>query len=458
MTTNSSVGIERYCREVVESVIGASASDAEKARAHYSPNNVRRLFLSPDGVSVQFFTTNQLKSKAFEPDKYMRCVSHPKYKPVIGVLAGMGAGNVCSNIEEIIICMRSGRQSQGVSLSLNQLEADYTNLLDTSRIGNKDIKSAIMQRFGRLRSVMYFDGCLGDFIRSYAQKGASLTYTYADDDSVRRLACSVHDFNTKDWYMSISLRPQYYQADMPDGLLSRKLNNTKEYFLKLKKDSAVDDAKQAYLGELVDKWEKAVSDFEPVFYALTGLYSVCAGNRGTFYYASGVDMQKLLHTLAQFKFYDLEKALSRNTKLVSVFKKLGISFTPAESLGADRKNQFLVATQELRRASALIYVELINEFARVIKNMQDKYPYVTSVLLSEYSNGIQLPPQGVSLDLANVLQEVYRGRVQGVSIKASLVEICMFMSCLLVSESVVIKNNLFERDYWLTLVASKGVA
>lgn len=119
----------------------------------WSPNNVKRVIISPDGVCVEYHTTTVMNGakkrydyKVFDVESTMQCLNSPKAKSILSVFSD---NRVYSAIEEIVILTKS---MQGLTLRGDEL--------DLSGIGiqNKaDMKKSLESRYRRLVHIVLIE-------------------------------------------------------------------------------------------------------------------------------------------------------------------------------------------------------------------------------------------------------------------------------------------------------------
>lgn len=117
----------------------------------WSPNNIRRVIISPDGVCVEYHTTTDMDVRrgkkyaytAFNTEKAIQCLNNPKSKSLLSVFSD---NRVYSALEELVI----------LTSSLNNL-CLRGDELDLSGIGIKDradIKKSLEDRYKRLNHII----------------------------------------------------------------------------------------------------------------------------------------------------------------------------------------------------------------------------------------------------------------------------------------------------------------
>lgn len=210
----------KYCQNVLTSALMYTDS------RNWTPNGVRRVVLSADGVIVIPYLYKPVR-KLFEPDKYKECCSSKDYQPMLSVLSGDGGARVFSHIEEIVICALPSKVSGNF---LNHKEEDFINLAGSS----KSSLSSLTKRFVRLRSISVVSDTLDTFWNFYISDEMSayrkLDACLADSNRWKIRARNIFEFQSADeYYKHTAFRPQYYAADAENGRLRSTLEKLKVY-------------------------------------------------------------------------------------------------------------------------------------------------------------------------------------------------------------------------------------
>lgn len=160
---------------------------------YFSPNNIRRLIISPDAVLAEFYVSvpGVGASKMVRlPSRMLSEVENlPDYMPIVQVIS---TSRICSSIEEIIFLVRSNDGQ----VTLGAKEYDLSSLVNSFQRKSKDLPETIRQRYVRLRDLVVIS-CSFDQFRSI-QRGR--------DDLIGELACirgcaDVYMIHSEaDWY------------------------------------------------------------------------------------------------------------------------------------------------------------------------------------------------------------------------------------------------------------------
>lgn len=191
----------------------------------WSPNNLRRLIISPEGVVFQPFVTrgtffnNSLGVVQFPISEETAYELHGK-RTILSVLY---RDRIFSSIEEIVIIPKS--PNVPYNLSENELQRLQTKIKSFKRLSSvilvkdeiplkdfiQDNKDALQDKFNPLSKA--------------ENKGSSLS------NSVVMNVVS-------DWYNHTSLRPQFYSLDEEGKELQKRFQEVKDYYANLNKDSS----------------------------------------------------------------------------------------------------------------------------------------------------------------------------------------------------------------------------
>lgn len=151
---------------------------------YYSPNNIRRLYLSPDGAMVMYHVNagkGLRKTVSFNGGMVQQCEMCADYVPMLYVLS---ADRVCASIEEVVICQRGDNGAV-----LDQREMDFMGLVKSYKGSGSDLKDTIMNRYKRLHSFMVYSGSIKEFLASTGSYDSALR-VLTDSEFVQR-GCSV---------------------------------------------------------------------------------------------------------------------------------------------------------------------------------------------------------------------------------------------------------------------------
>lgn len=200
---------------------------------NWSPNNIRRIFLGTDGVAVQTFVQvnnrNTLQTYLYkEQDLAYKQISS-RINNFFKVLVD---GRVYSNVEEIVV-VRSSADKPEIEFNLEQLlgsiPVDQLQRLKSIIVVNipMNMKNIMLGMQSQLSQTTNRKTMLSDM---EAFKDNAEDFTILD----------VHE----DWYNRSALRPHYYEMDIENGTLDRRLqqisNDYKQYLDEEKEKGELD--------------------------------------------------------------------------------------------------------------------------------------------------------------------------------------------------------------------------
>jgi len=209
------VQTHKYCFNEAESAVRYT-----DVQSKWTPNNLRRLFISPDCVVAQFHVGVRPRQKRLIQEKYTACITDPKYVRMITVLGGRAGTNVCSHIEEVVYCLK------GVNGVLHGAEADWRAIIASDKMVSDvaSLKETIGARFRRLRGFVMFDGSIQELMNLVKDELSTPFYQISDDKEVMASGkLSVVDIHKTDWYKGSYFRPAIYPSDSEEGSLYKHI-------------------------------------------------------------------------------------------------------------------------------------------------------------------------------------------------------------------------------------------
>lgn len=164
------MGAVRQKIEKLFDYCGDNARNAgrEVARAYsatFSPNNIRAVVISPNGVLVRYHLPVNGRSHAiaqFNERELYAEECEPKYKPILRMLAHP---LVCASVEEIIVLSSS---LSGVVHQSYMNEIELRSMIQSYGGASSDLKSSISGRFGRLRYYAVLNINFNTFVGYYS--------------------------------------------------------------------------------------------------------------------------------------------------------------------------------------------------------------------------------------------------------------------------------------------------
>lgn len=263
---NENVKPGEYCYNIALSKFTEGVNlQQEGVIAKWSPNNLRRIFISPDGIILQYFTTSEAHtSRLVQPVVFkdnrrcQECFYDEKYKPIVSMLVGK---RICSCLEEIIYLTRStsGRQLPESELRLQELvERSKVQSNETELLKN------ISDRFVRLRALIFMDLTMQELTSDpeFSKNIKNGAFLFADDDYFRGKAVKIYDIHENDWWQHTRLRPQYYSLDAEGSPLSSYFNKVREIKQVEARENRLSSINAKGVSEKLEKFEPMLHDVE----------------------------------------------------------------------------------------------------------------------------------------------------------------------------------------------------
>ncbi len=444
------VNIPRYCYDFLfENGIKYTSGDS------FSPNNIKRVILSPDGFAVQLHVGSNLIFKLFDTTYAGQCYYHEKYKPMFSALA---TDLVCSNVEEVIFCKGSL-----YNLYLPQSELDFRSIISNNKIvGNeKVLRDEIIKRFPRLRYVSIIDASMQELIQATKEILQSPTGVVSESKDLPFTVSQKIEINKDDWYKVIRLRPANYKLDMAGGALEKKLTGIRDKIEKDKQASRVAEIKNNRIGKYKDNVESVERKLQPVLSCYIMLRKIASGN-SVFNGVSCEVLGKSNFSNSDFegipngvKLSNYESIL--NSRLIKDLNRIGITVEDAHVENLDENIKTLCG--QLNLITKQIYSSLVFLLCKIIKLHGENYPVMTKVRLSNFDRVIYVPNEMQSA-VASILEFIGEP-FQGSSIKDSIANICSlicsFVYCDVTEEYATVKKY-NKKEAWLHVIDRDSIA
>ena len=203
----------------------------------YSPNNIRRLYISPDGAMVMYHVNvgkGKRKAISFNSEVVQECSSMPDYKPIIHVLS---SDRVCASVEDVIICTGS---NNGAVLDMREM--DFSGLIKSYKGGGSDIKQQIMNRYKRLNSFIIYTGTITSFLNN--TRDVDSADRVLTDSKFVSSSCQIELFHNKDWYKNYGFSAKFYALDRQGSPLNNHFIKVAEVITKREEESGYEAFKK----------------------------------------------------------------------------------------------------------------------------------------------------------------------------------------------------------------------
>lgn len=226
---------------------------------YFSPNNIRRLIISPDVVAAEFYinvpnigTGTLVRIPMLQ---LMQLCQNADYWPMVGVLA---TDRVCSSVEEVVFLLQDNSYNYQLS------PAEYSLVpLAGKNFANKDMETvvaAVKRRFVRLRMFTQINCSWNDFHTVKRDRN-----TFVGENPVFQNRCQitmVHD--EKDWYKnwgSASAAKFYPTMDGVGGHLWTYFKNDLEKRKRADKSADVDEFTKKKVTALTEDFNRQYKNF-----------------------------------------------------------------------------------------------------------------------------------------------------------------------------------------------------
>lgn len=336
----------------------------------YSPNNIRRLYLCPDGAIVRYHInakTGLERSVSFPPNKFEETQMSDKYKPMLNTLS---ADRVCASIEEIVICT-SGKSG----LSLDSRELDFQGLIKSYKNVSSDIKTTISNRYKRLVAFIVFDGTMNEFLARTKDFNSS-TNLLVDSEWVRQ-SCKIEGFQYKDWFKRWGTSGQFYALDRDGSPLNKHFKGIVEKIEKARETENFDRVKKEQVATQLNEFDKKFEQSLQLIRGYTRL-RILESKSGLGVFTDDTSLPKEMY-LTLIKHDGLRTDLPN---LVKVVDKDGGSNKKAIESNIDACKEF----------NMTFYTYLIEYMLKTLVSMRVSTPVSLCLFLEKFDRAIRIPP------------------------------------------------------------------
>lgn len=396
---------------------------------NFSPNNIRRLILSPDAALCHYHIptgSNGGLSKviSLSPSVVGKCESFADYKPMVGVLA---TSRICASVEEIIFLTHSNDGS--MSLSYNEL--DFNSLVKTFK-NQGSLLDTVKSRYKRLHDFTIINMNYNTFMTNLQNAGRGYMFI-CDLDFVRASNPNIkliHD--EPDWYKSWGSAAQAYNPDRVGGSLHTHFTNLVKKYDAKKKEDDVKKFTGERTKELEDKFEKA--------YTLYKKASKC--------YIQISKATSLIGTNVLFS-HPLDKMKPPALYACDALKDKSIS----GDVKANSEKEALTENIKILNAFIIDIHDCLMMF--LLKNLAElcqTRPISAKVLIRQMDNVLIVP--ALCRQYASQIESVTGVRFDGKNIKASLINVSWYCANMLFSKSgKKFTRGEENRCYWEDLLS-----
>lgn len=331
----------------------------------YSPNNIRRLYISPDGSLVMYHVNvgkGKRKAISYNADVVYECSSLPDYKPIIHVLS---SDRVCASIEDVVICTGS---NNGAVLDMREM--DFTGLIKSYKGGGTDIKQQIMNRYKRLNSFIVYNGTLTDFLNR--TRDVDTADKVLTDSQFVASSCQIELFHNTDWYKNYGFSAKFYSLDRQGSTLNNHFVKVAEVMSKRNEEAGLEAFKK-------EKIKGVQSTFDETYNKALNL-------------VKGYTRLKIMQSKNGISYFNIQ--LPEPTFLI-LMKTKGLENTPnmvklIEASGSD-KEVLEYNTKVCKEFCASFYSVVLESLLKGLVAIQDVYPLTVMEILNEFDRAIKVP-------------------------------------------------------------------
>lgn len=356
---NNVLSLVDYCGDI--------KANRQQYSQKYSPNNIRRLYLSPDGAMVMYHINAGVgltKTVSFNNMMFEQCKMQANYIPMLYVLS---ADRVCASIEEVIICQK------GVNGGLiDNREMSFEGLIKSYKGSGSDLKDAIMNRYKRLHSFIVYNGTLQELINNTKELASSL-HVLTESDFIKS-RCQVAYFHTDDWYKGYGFSAKFYILDRQGSPLNAHFLSVIQRIESSKKTNDYNKFKEERIkgikGEFETKYEQALQ----LIRGYTKLRVLEKTNGGSIFGCS----------LPKEKFLTIYNVgnLGKTPNLVKL-----------QDIKGDVTKDAYEQNKKLCSEYAMsFYSEMVGVLLNILVQLQNRYPIMVREILSDIGSAIRIPP------------------------------------------------------------------
>lgn len=331
----------------------------------YSPNNIRRLYISPDGAMVMYHVNvgkGKRKAISFNSEVVQECSSMPDYKPIIHVLS---SDRVCASVEDVVICTGS---NNGAVLDMREM--DFSGLIKSYKGRGSDIKQQIMNRYKRLNSFIIYTGTITSFLNN--TRDVDSADRVLTDSKFVSSSCQIELFHNKDWYKNYGFSAKFYALDRQGSPLNNHFIKVAEVITKREEESGYEAFKKERVKGLQANFDDAYAKALNLIKGYTRL-KIMESKNGASYLGVSLPSPAFLILMQA-------ESLKNKPNLVKTIEASGSS---KEVLEYNIKvcNEYCAST----------YSVMIETLLKGLTQVYKIYPLTITELLNELDRAIKVP-------------------------------------------------------------------
>lgn len=397
-----------------ENVVGYHYTDK------FSPNNIKRLIISPDMVIMNYHTAlpngKKQESVVLNPVEVSQAERLPDYKPMMNILS---TKRICGSIEEIIFLTRS----RNSNITLINKELDLENLVKGYGSRTNDIRGTISNRYKRLYALTIVNMNIDEFMFYMRQSGSN--YEFISDLPFMANATKQY-FHKDDWYESWGSAGQTYPLDMVGGVLHKHFSEIKARKKEQLKKEMINNYKSQANKSLVEEVKALYLRYQKMMKAYQRLYRMLK------------DIGYNDICLEKLTIFDLIPLYS--CEAFSDYPKLQ---SPANGVDALKKNKEL-----LQKGTHDLIGHTSRTLIKAVEKLCDKTPVTVKTLLTVENEYTVIVPNDVA-SLNEKIFEVTNRKYEGKSMIASYINFCwLYCSYFMNRNHQKFRKDYITKEYW----------
>ena len=394
----------------------------------YSPNNIKRLVISPRIVVAQYHVRVGGASKGYKAVTlktmlYNDVSNRPDYRPMLDILSE----RVCSSIEEVVVI---ATDETGVQLSYKEL--DISGMIRGFRGDDSDAQKKVFDRYKRLRDFCIINDPINavDLIKTVLK--------HPDDGficDIKGLNCNTIWVHKDDWFETIPAgSARTYLLDLEGSELKNRLHSIKISMKSASKTAEINKIKTSKLKGIIDEQNLALKSYRYMFMA-----------------------QKMLYYFIEKSPSVMLDKYNFNFVMIKLNKVGGLSEHKSYKL-VDTNKQDSDAIKEniitLNNNMSIIYYNIVKFLLEGLIEIGNKYPITLQTIMNgDIETTIKIPSSLESLNqrIASMTGKGFSGS----NLKNSIANACVLITKLFVSENTTERDKVIryeDKASWKTIL------
>lgn len=398
----------------------------------YSPNNIKRLIISPDYVEVHYhiaikngikFNRVQLSPQVLQKEEMME-----NYKPLMSVLY---ADRVCASIEEVILIANSNDGN----VRLTDRDLDFASLVANYNGKNGSLEDSIKGRYKRLHNVSVINCSFNQFISMYKSADKTGFDFICDMDFMSSAQTKI--FNCSDWYKCYGSAGQVYLMDKVGGDLNNYFRAVVEKKEREEKQRGIDAIKKERLAGIGEEMERLLSRYNTTVTCFNMLSKIAKVQGFNVLYNSNIPDK-----VSSINVISLNKC--------SVLK----SYSMVEDFGLSDKDAIQKNIELLKQGYITNYTTVLNEFLERLLDLGRNNPITLKVVLKELNLSLMIPNNlSLLVRVSSEIEEISGITISNASFNHSLANLCMgYVMLFISSQGAKSIEKFLDKSYWLGVI------